>query len=165
MKRKFFLAAIAGSLLMSSCSKDNNIVTEPPGGSTETKTPVGLPIGTAITKTIGTTGGEIYSNDGRIKVIIPAGALDAPKEFNIQAISNELPEGIGQAYRLGPHGSQFSKPVTVLFNYMPADTMDTRAEFLDIAYQDEQGTWQMMTNTVLNKTQHSIAVATSHFSD
>ena len=165
MKRKFFLAAIAGSLLMSSCSKDNNIVTEPPGGSTETKTPVGLPIGTAITKTIGTTGGEISSNDGRIKVIIPAGALDAPKEFNIQAISNELPEGIGQAYRLGPHGSQFSKPVTVLFNYMPADTMDTRAEFLDIAYQDEQGTWQMMTNTVLNKTQHSIAVATSHFSD
>lgn len=165
MKRKFILALLAGFLLVGSCRKDTNDVSGSPGESAETKTPVGTPTGAIISKSIGTSGGELASADGRIKIIIPAGALDATKEISIQALTNELPEGIGDAYRLAPHGSQFAKPVTIAFKYDPADTVDSRPEFLDIAFQDDQGTWQMITNTVLNKAQKTISVTTTHFSD
>src|SRR5690606_4198849 len=165
MKKKFILAILAGFLLASGCRKDTKDVSGSTGESAETKTPVGTPKGAIVSKSIGTNGGELSTADGRIKIIIPAGALDSPKEISVQALTNELPEGIGDAYRLAPHGSQFAKHVTIVFKYDPADTTDRRPEFLDIAFQDDHGTWQMMTDTVLNKVQKTLSVTTSPFSD
>ena len=92
---------------------------------------------------IDANGGELTSADGTLRLTIPAGALSTATDIAIQPISNELTGGIGDAYRLTPHGQTFSKPVTITFNYNAADTVGSRPEFLDIAFQDAEGSWQI----------------------
>lgn len=149
MKRMLFMAGIACLLIMS-CRKDNDVVYNE---SDETITPTGTPTGQAVHKMIDANGGELTSTDGTLKLTIPAGALSTATDITIQPISNELTGGIGDAYRLTPHGQTFNKPITITFNYNAADTTDSRPEFLDIAFQDAEGSWQMLTNTTVNKVQ------------
>jgi hypothetical protein len=166
MKGKIYLAgiAIACLLVISSCSKDGSVVPSAPHDE-NTGTAIGTSVGTPVVKTIGTNGGEVSSADGRIKIIIPAGALSSSKEISIQSITNQLPSGIGNAYRITPHGEQFSKSVTLVFKYKPEDTVSSIPEFLDIAYQDDKGTWQAILNSTVNKVTREISVTTTHFSD
>lgn len=165
MKRALFISLIASVLAIISCKKDSHPNPEPQPSHEETSTAIGTPSGQLTSKVIDVNGGEVNSADGRMRVIFPAGAVDAAVTVGIQPITNELPQGIGVAYRLTPHGQQFNKPVQVILNYAPMDTIDTRAEFLDIAYQDELGTWQMLTNTVVNRSQKQLMATTNHFSD
>lgn len=166
MKQYFsFAAATAAAciLLIGACGRKNSLSEEPI--DTNTQTPIGSAAGNAVRKTIDASGGELASADGRIQVIIPAGALSAAKEVSIQPISNELPGGIGQAFRILPHGEQFSKPVSIVFHYKVEDTLNTLPQFLDIAYQDEKGNWQALNNTSVNRTQRTLTATTTHFSD
>lgn len=161
MKRFLFMSAMACLLIMS-CRKDK---TDLPFESDETITPVGNPTGQSVHKLIDANGGELTSADGTLKLTIPAGALNAATDITIQPISNELGGGIGTAYRLTPHGQIFSKPITVTFSYSATDTIGSRPECLDIAFQDAEGSWQMLTNTTVNKAQKKISATTTHFSD
>ncbi|HEY1202599.1 MAG TPA: hypothetical protein VGE79_16535 [Niastella sp.] len=166
MKQYFsFAAALAAVsiLLICSCGRKSSPLDEPI--DTNTQTPVGSPAGNAVKKTIDAQGGELTSADGRIQVIIPAGALSAAKELSIQPIGNELPGGIGQAFRILPHGEQFSKPVTIVFNYKAEDTLNTLPQFLDVAFQDEKGNWQALNNTIVDRAKRTLTVTTTHFSD
>lgn len=166
MKQYFSFAAVAITVsifFISACGHKSNSLDEPI--DTNTQTPVGSPAGNAVKKTINAQGGELASPDGSIQVIIPAGALSAAKEISIQPISNELPAGIGQAFRILPHGEQFSKPISIVFHYKAEDTLNTLAQFLDIAYQDEKGNWQALNNTVVDRTKHTLTATTTHFSD
>lgn len=147
-----------------SCKKNKNIINEPPIDES-TSTPVGVPVGDAVKKTINQQGGELTSADGTIKVIIPAGALEASKEISIQPINNELPGGIGNAFRILPHGVSFKKPVTVKVSYKPEDLAETLPELLDIAYQDTAGNWITPSNSVVDKTNRTLSITTTHFSD
>jgi hypothetical protein len=52
-----------------------------------------------------------------------------------------LPGGIGNAFRILPHGVQFKKPVIIKISYKPEDLAETLPELLDIAYQDTTGSW------------------------
>jgi hypothetical protein len=174
MNSKFYLTGmiILCSFIFSSCSKtDEVITTTPPGEVTappvdeSSKTPVGSPVGAETRKTIDAKGGQLSSADGRIQVIIPAGALESSKEISIQAITNELPGGVGNAFRLLPHGEQFKKGVTVIFNYKKEDLASTLPDFLDVAYQDNDGSWLAITNPTIDKTNRKISVLTTHFSD
>jgi hypothetical protein len=146
------------------CKKSRD-VTEAPPVDESTITPVGAPLGTAVRKTIGAQGGELSSADGTIKVIVPAGALDAAKEISIQAITNELPGGIGNAFRILPHGEQFKKPVSIKFTYKPGDLEATLPDLLDIAWQDTTGSWITPANPVLDKANRTLTINTTHFSD
>src|SRR5258706_13443852 len=149
-------------LLFSSCKKN---IDAAPSQEVDTSTGAGTPTGQAVTKTIDAAGGQISSADGTIQVIIPAGALSTAKQVSIQPISNQLPSGVGSAFRLTPHGEQFSKPVSIVFTYKDADLLNTLPEFLDIAYQDEKGSWQAMKNTIVDEVKKKITVTTTHFSD
>jgi len=154
--------AVMACLFIISCRKDIAVVSPE---SDETVTPVGTAAGQAVHKMIGENGGELTSADGTLHLAIPAGALNAETDISIQPISNELTGGIGTAYRLAPHGQIFSKPVAITFNYKAADTVGSRPEFLDIAFQDSEGSWQMLTNTTVDKVQKKVTAATTHFSD
>jgi len=149
-------------LLFSSCKKSVDAV---PSQEVDTSTGTGTPTGQAVTKTIDAGGGQISSADGAVQVIIPAGALSTARQASIQPITNQLPSGIGSAFRLTPHGEQFSKPVSIVFTYKDADLLNTLPEFLDIAFQDEKGTWQAMKNSTVDKVKKKITVTTTHFSD
>jgi hypothetical protein len=66
---------------------------------------------------IGPEGGVVVSDDGRLTLDIPEGALDEPVEITIEEV-DDLPENaLGPAYRVGPVGTLFNGPVQVVYNY------------------------------------------------
>lgn len=128
-------------------------------------TSLGAPEGSAITATIGATGGSIESTDKRIRVEIPAGALTTNQTITLQPITNQAPNGKGQAFRLTPHGLQFAKPATISFQYKEEELNGTFAEALGIAYQNDKGIWKVPAGLTLNKLTKTVTVKTTHFSD
>jgi hypothetical protein len=147
-----------------SCKKNKDILNEPPTDESTT-TPAGAPIGTAVHKVMDQKGGELTSADGILKVIIPEGALETAKEISIQPLTNELPGGIGNAFRILPHGEQFKKPVTIQFRYKEEDLAATLPEFLDVACQNAEGSWEIQTHPAVDKVNRTLTVTTVHFSD
>ncbi|MBC7904202.1 MAG: hypothetical protein H7Y27_12295, partial [Gemmatimonadaceae bacterium] len=98
MKRYFSGIAVilVIGMFLSSCKKTNDKQADPTEDLT-TITEVGAPVGTAVKKAIDANGGQLSSADGTLQVIIPAGALATAKEISIQAITNKLGGGIGNA--------------------------------------------------------------------
>jgi hypothetical protein len=156
-------------ILLASCSKIKPnltaIVTPPPtpqsGGLVS---PVGVPAGNAVTKTIGSGGGNISSADGRFTITIPAGALSSDKTISVQPITNTNVAGTGVAYRTLPDGEIFAKPVTLTFHYTDEDTTGSFIEAMGVAYQDGKGIWQGSGGSI-DKVNKTFSVTTTHFTD
>ncbi|GAB3251666.1 hypothetical protein GCM10027347_10240 [Larkinella harenae] len=128
------------------------------------------PIGQAteepeVSVMLGPAGGTVATEDGRIQLIIPAGALVQEENIRIQSISNTSPAGNGLAFRLEPHGTTFAKPVKLTFEYTDSDLKGTVPEALQVAYQNEKGIWMAMPHTQLNTQQKTVTIETTHFSD
>lgn len=71
---------------------------------------------------IGSEGGVIVSDDGRMSLEIPAGALDEAVEITIEVVAG--PEGsASDLYVMEPMGLTFSRPVVATFDY-DDDTLD-----------------------------------------
>lgn len=166
MKKRLSLVAVIFlcCCMFISCKKDKDMITDPPVDES-TMTPAGSPAGTAVSKILDQKGGELNSADGTLKLIIPEGALETAKEISIQPITNELPGGIGNAFRILPHGGQFKKPVTIIFRYKQEDVAGTIPEFLDIACQNAEGSWEVQTHSTVDKLNRILTVTTTHFSD
>ena len=107
-------------------------------------TPVGTPVGNIITKTIGASGGSITSDDGRVQLTIPPGALSANTNISIQAVTNTCPGGIGVSYDLLPNGTKFSTPASLTFNYADSDVDGTDPLLIYTAFQDSIGQWEVV---------------------
>jgi hypothetical protein len=80
-------------------------------------TAIGTPDGKLVSKEIGPAGGKIISDDQRVELIFPEGALTAKKNISIQPIVNLIPNGNGKAYQFEPSGIRFIKPVEIIFHY------------------------------------------------
>src|SRR5882724_2188023 len=114
------IAAFACSCVKTSLTGNNSTGNNTIGNDGDTSaaiTAVGTPIGSPVTKTIGTAGGTIISADGRAELNIPAGALSSDLAISIQPITNECPNGIGIAYDFLPNGTKFLIPATFTFHY------------------------------------------------
>jgi hypothetical protein len=55
---------------------------------------------------IGPEGGTLESADGRLRLVVPPGAVDVPTRFTIGA-APARPGALGATYELGPHGARF----------------------------------------------------------
>jgi len=84
-------------------------------------------------------GGTLVSGDGNLELIIPSGALSKKTTISIQPITNMVPNGNGQAYRLEPSGIQFQKPVQLVFHYDEEESKDSMQLLMGIAMQDDKG--------------------------
>lgn len=165
MKKYLIFLGLAGVSLLQYCKKN--------GGDSPVEIPdippvvteKGTPQGTAKTASIGTSGGSITSEDGRLTVTIPAGAFTSTTTVGIQPLSNNSPMGMGSAYRITPEGVTFSKPVTITFRYDVALLGSVIEDFLWITSQQSNGTWVGYRKSVVNTTDHSVAVEATHFSD
>ncbi|BDG05255.1 hypothetical protein [Anaeromyxobacter oryzae] len=128
-----------------------------------TPTPVGAPIGVPVSAHIDAAGGELATPDGLLEITIPPGAISAPQDFTIQEIVNYAPGSIGGAYRLGPDGTKFAKPVSITFK---ADVSAHDLDDLAIAYQDAgSGYWVRPAGAVRDRAAGTVTVTTPHFSD
>lgn len=154
------LLAITAAML-SGCKKGG-------GGGQDLKpavTAVGANDGTAKTQTVGSAGGIIVSDDGEMELVIPPGALAANTDITIQPITNNAPNGRRKAYRCLPDGQQFLKDITLKFHYTDEDAALTKPEYMQMAFQNADGTWKVIdkvTNDVGGKT---IAASVNHFTD
>ena len=124
-------------------------------------TAVGFPNGLPVSKTIGPGGGTV-SIDGKVEIEIPAGALNADTEISIQPITNNALNGNGNAYRLGPDGTTFTKPVKLTFPYTP---IVDGPPLTGIAFQNDDGIWYSNGKVSWNQTNHTVTAETKHFSD
>jgi hypothetical protein len=165
MNKLFFFLSLLTMVLFFSCKKSS--IDQPTSSSAvPLTTGVGTPSGVANSKLIvAANGGSITSTDGKITVNIPAGALSNNEAITIQPITNTTGLGKSKAYRLTPHGITFNKPVTISFGYTDADISGTAPKLLRIAFQDNNGVWQSMNQTQVNKQTKQLSVTTTHFSD
>jgi len=71
---------------------------------------------------IGPEGGVVVSDDGRLTLEVPAGALDEAVDITIEE-AEDLPEGaLGPAYDVQPRGLVFGAPIRVVYNYSAQGT-------------------------------------------
>ena len=104
-KIKSLIALTACVIAFATCVENDPGVVTPEDEKPE-PTMVGIPIGIPVTKTIGPAGGAI-SIAGEVELIIPVGALSSDTEISIQPLTNNAPNGNGNAYRFGPEGTKF----------------------------------------------------------
>jgi hypothetical protein len=100
--------------------------------------------GNIISKQIGSSGGKIISEDGRIELIFPAGALSKTTNISIQPIVNLLPNGNGKGYQFEPSGTRFIKPVEIIFHYSQKEDETCPAQLHFMAIQNKNGKWEYM---------------------
>ncbi|WP_300600902.1 hypothetical protein [Niabella sp.] len=138
---------------------------EPPEMNTSSIRPVGEPVSDGVIGLIGPNGGVLQSEDGRLEVEFPAGAVTEETEIGIEPLKNTALSGIGFSYRLTPHGKTFQKKVTLRFHYKTDERRIAGNEALEIAYQNDKGIWTCIGNSKNDKINKTINVQTSHFSD
>lgn len=131
---------------------------------TPDSTGFGIPDGKLISKEIGTTGGQIVSEDGRIELIFPAGALLSNTNITIQPTTNLLSSGTGKAYRCEPSGIQFKKPVQIIFHYSQEEKENCPPDLMDIAMQDHTGKWAFFGYEQWDSTAKTLKGFIHHFS-
>ncbi len=107
-------------------------------------TAIGKPDGKLTTEEIGSAGGRIVSDDGRVELIFPPGALTATTTISIQPTTNPLSNGAGRAYWFEPSGTQFKKSVQFIFHYTDEETETCPADLMAMALQDKKGKWSFI---------------------
>jgi hypothetical protein len=159
----FFISLL---LMLTGCKKAldiNSLIPTVPG--VPELTSVGDPVGAVASKTIGKSGGSILSADGNAELVFPANALDHDVDISIQAITNQAPNGAGNAYRLLPEGTKFLQPVTLKFHYTSDDLAATVGDLMGIAYQDSIGSWWRLKNFTNDTAGKTISASIWHFTD
>ncbi|MGC4035665.1 MAG: hypothetical protein QM764_06860 [Chitinophagaceae bacterium] len=165
MRKHVVIPAIAAMIFFAACRKTiDSFINQVQPPAQPATTSVGTPVGDAVSKTIGSAGGNISSPDGKLELIIPAGAVLSDTVFSIQPISNYCPGGLN-GYRLLPDGTTFSTPVTLRFKYTNDDVNGSLAAFFTIAYQDKDNVWYSIPSVKVDSVNKTISVQTKHFTD
>jgi hypothetical protein len=85
-------------------------------------------------------GGTVTSYDGRLSVVLAAGALSADATVTITTIMSSAPGGLGPAYLLDSGGVSFTV-ATISGNFGPMDLEGTAPDAIELASQGDDGTW------------------------
>ena len=123
----------------------------------------GTPDGHLISKEIGPGGGTIASEDRRIELIFPEGALTDKAHISIQPVTNML-NGSGKAYQFEPSGIQFKKPVKIIFHYTDEEAETCPPDLKSFALQDHSGKWTFFEYNNWDSTEKSLTGFIHHFS-
>ena len=127
---------------------------------------------------IGLEGGTATSDDGKLTLDIPAGALDDEVEITMTAVSvDELPEALrevsesGPAYRLEPDGLVFNEPVPVALELdrselddLPEDGVVAQLLFTQDADGEIEFLDELVTEATLGEATITVRGELSHFS-
>ncbi|HSB35235.1 MAG TPA: hypothetical protein VLH41_00055 [Thermoanaerobaculia bacterium] len=104
------------------------------GDSVVTPAPA-LSVSIPTTATIGPEGGSIRSDDGRLTLKIPAGALAAPAPYSIATVANGAPGGVGAGYAISDPGVPFARPLRMVLGYGRRDADGSSPAWLGVAWQ------------------------------
>lgn len=130
----------------------------------DSTTAIGKADGEETSKEIGKDGGNIVSEDGRVELVFPEGALSKKKKITIQPIINYAANGRGKAYRFEPSGLQFEKPVTIIFRFSENEINGTLPQLKGIVWQDGKGKWDVLPEVTLDTNTKTLTAQILHFS-
>lgn len=150
-------------LVAAGCRKVDAPVTDPPLTKVHAA-PLGLPFGTPVVQTIGSSGGTLQTADGALTITIPAGAVETNTLFSIQPVKNTAPNGLSTSYQLLPEGTHFKQPVSIRFHYSDDDMDGGSAEALRVSWQDTAGIWHLAQRATVDTGAKTVTVASPHFS-
>lgn len=106
---------------------------------------------------IGRKGGVVVSDDGRMTLEIPAGALEQSVEITITAAAG--PDGsAGDLYVMEPMGLVFERPVTVTFDYDGETLGDAEADDLTLVAQREAD-WAYLGDQLVDDEDQTVSAA------
>lgn len=125
-----------------------------------------------IKETVPNSGGTVSSNDHRVTVEIPVGALDPGTSLPLTAkpvppaeIKTPEPAGlqlVSDAFEFGPNGRQFLKPVRITLKY---DVQKVGSGEVAPYYLNElNSTWEIVANATVDKSKGTVTFETTHFS-
>jgi hypothetical protein len=84
---------------------------------------------------IGPAGGEVLSADGKVKVVIPAGALSSSQQIKVLSVNKETLESAAPSgtsllsvVECKPYGFIFNKPVSIIYTLYQAEIPGTPVE-------------------------------------
>ena len=127
-------------------------------------TAIGKPDGEKAEMKIGKEGGSFTSSDGKIRLIIPEGAVSKKTSFSIQPTANLAPNGNGKAYRMEPSGVNFQKPLQIIFHYADGELEGNSPSLLGIAMQDDKGQWFSVNKAITDTVAKTLTADIKHFS-
>jgi hypothetical protein len=117
-----------------------------------------LPAALPSNATIGPAGGSIRSDDGRLTLRVPAGALASSVALSFTTnVSNAAPLGVGASYTLSPGALSFAKPATLVFRYGGSDTDGADAGALGLAFLSG-ATWYVARGGSVNAADRTLTV-------
>jgi len=127
-------------------------------------TAIGVTEGQLVSKAIGASGGKITSDDGRVELLVPAGALAKTTTISIQPIKNLVPNGNGKGYQFEPSGTRFVRPVEIIFHYSQKENETCPASLHFMAIQDKNGKWEYINYEDWDSMAKSLKGHITHFS-
>ncbi len=160
MRKLFWLYILFASIEASGQKDTGQIKFLEPSDSTGFGTPDGKP----TNKSIGAAGGTITSDDGRVQLIFPPGALTAATDISIQPTTNLAPNGAGKAYQFEPSGIQFKKPVQIILHYTNEEAENCPPDLMGLAMQDHTGKWSFIDYDDWDSTGKMLKGYIQHFS-
>ena len=106
---------------------------------------------------IGTDGGTVASSDGKVKIVIPSGALNQDTGITVAPVSNQPSGNIGTAYEVGPDGTTFNKPVTISITYDEASIPSGVSESDIKLGTVTNNKWEVITDSIVNTVSNTIS--------
>lgn len=124
----------------------------------------GTPDGKLVNKEIGSAGGKIVSDDNRVELIFPAGALTSNTTISIQPVTNLAPNGVGKSYWFEPSGIQFKKPVQIIFHYTDEEAEICPPDWMSLGVQSKNGKWSFVDYESFDSISKTLTGFIHHFS-
>lgn len=140
-----------------------NAQTDTSGIEPPDSTGFGIPDGKLVSKEIGVSGGTIFSEDGRVELIFPEGALTQNTAISIHPVTN-MRKSSGKAYQLEPSGIQFKKPVKIIFHYTDEEAETCPPDLKSFALQDHKGKWSRLEYSEWDSIAKTLSGFIQHFS-
>lgn len=120
-------------------------------------------------ETIGKRGGTVMSDDGRLTLDIPAGALDHEVEVRIEAV-DDAPRGtVGTVYAIEPLGLQLAVPATLTYDLASDEedrSLDLTSAQLDklVLVTEKAARWEKMSDRELDSDAETLSASVLYFS-
>jgi hypothetical protein len=111
---------------------------------------------------IGAAGGTVASADGIVAVTIPPGALANDVTITVTPTTSPGAPTLSQVYEIGPTGTQFATPATILFHFGSLNLAGTSANSIQLA--TFAGGWVSLTDAVTDLDAQTISAPTMHLS-
>lgn len=109
-------------------------------------------------------GGEVRTGDGALRLIPPPGAVDMTLKVTVARVPSPQSGSIGPVFELGPSGTTFAAPVTVVLRVDDADRAGRLFETLRVATVDGTGHWTTLASPKFSQGQGTVSGDTTHLS-